>query len=381
MKWDLTEAKVGTKMRTDRAEYVLSVVPAEMAGGTLVVRQATEHDFWLTDEALDAKGDVKVFAIVRVRMGDEVKFGPSAQADLVKDGWKEVPAKVATTHPEGEVWEWKAYEIIHARGEIVLPLKNLDWDKTRTGVLFVVKACDLKKEPISAAEFRGPGGVIETLSRAPAGGVLAAAVRRLALTDPSEDQKKKHDEYKKQKLLVKGNFGSPKVLAEAEEKDDVLAVSRGLSKMKAVGVLEQKDLADALLKWATEENLEQLIALTEASGRESDVRIAACQALTRFPDQRGADAIAARFISARPPEDEKARQALHKYPDRSMAEEAVLKRLDDKMENPARLRAVLLLAHIGSPQSRPRLQKLEGDPHCRVAARNALEAIDRRYPK
>ncbi len=138
-KWLTKEAKVGTRMFTDRTEYVLSIVPKEMVGGTLVVRGSGEQARWLPDLALEAKKKGTVYAILRVKYAGQEKFGELAEAQLKKDGWKEVEGKVATTQPEGEKWEWKAFETSIEKGVILLRLDHLEWSKNATGVLFVVK--------------------------------------------------------------------------------------------------------------------------------------------------------------------------------------------------------------------------------------------------
>ncbi len=80
-----------------------------------------------------------MYAIIRVKYAGQVKFGELAEAQLKKDGWKEVEGKVATTEPVGEKWEWKAFETSIEKGVILLRLDHLEWSKNATGVLFVVK--------------------------------------------------------------------------------------------------------------------------------------------------------------------------------------------------------------------------------------------------
>ena len=138
-KWLLKEAKVGTRMFTDRTEYLLSVVPKEMVGGTLIVRGSGEQEGWLPSLAIEAKKKGTVYAIIRVKYAGQEKFGELAEALLKKDGWKEVEGKVATTEPVGEKWEWKAFETSVKEGAIILRLANLEWSNNATGVLFVVK--------------------------------------------------------------------------------------------------------------------------------------------------------------------------------------------------------------------------------------------------
>jgi hypothetical protein len=139
-KWLLNEAAVGARLFTDRKEYYLTAVPKQMAGGTLVVRGSGEYGGWLPGSSLKAKKDATVFAVVRVMYGKEEKFGELAQSLLMKDGWKEVRGKVATSYPKNEEWQWKAFAIDVNKGEINLRLKNLDWENHATGIFFVVRS-------------------------------------------------------------------------------------------------------------------------------------------------------------------------------------------------------------------------------------------------
>jgi hypothetical protein len=139
-KWLLKEAKTGTKMVSDR-DYVLSELPEEIAGGTYVMRTIDEHKAWLPVSALTAKTDATVYAIIRVEYLGKETLGEVALADLVKDGWKEVDGKVATTFNSGEKWKWSAYKKAIKKGDVILQLDNLNWDKNKPGigVLYVIK--------------------------------------------------------------------------------------------------------------------------------------------------------------------------------------------------------------------------------------------------
>jgi hypothetical protein len=136
-KWLLKEAKIGTKMLSDR-DYLLSGLPKEIAGGTYVMRTSGEYGTWLPDGSLKAKKDGTVYAIIRLKYLGKETFDELAQEQLKKDGWTAVEGKVATTFPAGEKWEWKAYKKGIKAGAVILQLDNLSWD-TKTGVLFVVK--------------------------------------------------------------------------------------------------------------------------------------------------------------------------------------------------------------------------------------------------
>ena len=136
-KWGLEEAKVGTKMISDR-DYALTDLPEEVAGGTFVSRNSAEYGSWLPPLALKAKRDATVYALVRVKYLGKETFDKQTRAAFEKEGWKPLDGEVATTFPDGEGWQWVAFKKDVKAGAINLPLNNFRWPR-RTGVLFVVK--------------------------------------------------------------------------------------------------------------------------------------------------------------------------------------------------------------------------------------------------
>ena len=138
--------------------------------------------------------------------------------------------------------------------------------------------------PISARRI----GVIDTFKDNPSDEWLKTIAGRLAETEPTEEQKKKHEDWKKKKALLETKACPKEACDEAAKLDDVLIVSRGLKKIKPGDLQAQKNLVKALQKWGTEENVPQLIELTEAGGYGEDaVRIGACKALSQIPIRRG----------------------------------------------------------------------------------------------
>lgn len=135
-KWDVSDAKVGIKIYTDR-DYVLAALPKEMVGGTFVTRGSGELREWLPSGKLKAKMAVTAYAIVLVKYLGKDKFDEARQKLLVKEGWEEVEGKVKTTFPSGEGWEWKAYKMDIDEGDIFLQLKDLSWDQHGTNVLYL----------------------------------------------------------------------------------------------------------------------------------------------------------------------------------------------------------------------------------------------------
>ncbi len=135
--WLLKEAKVGTKMASDR-DYLLATLPKEIEGGTLVLRTSDQLNVWLTDVAVKTKKDGTVYALIQTKYLGKDRFGEVDQSLLKKDGWMEVEGKVATTFPSGEKWEWKAFKKDVKAGEVILQLENLSWNK-KAPVLFIFK--------------------------------------------------------------------------------------------------------------------------------------------------------------------------------------------------------------------------------------------------
>ncbi len=136
--WLLKTAKVGAKLATDR-DYLFRNLPEEIVGGTYLMRSWDECKSWLPDVAVNAKKDVKVYALIQTKYLGKVQFDEVAESLLEKDGWKEVAGKVATTFPAGEKWVWKAYKKEIDAGEVILQLEHLKWDNNKPLVLFVFK--------------------------------------------------------------------------------------------------------------------------------------------------------------------------------------------------------------------------------------------------
>jgi hypothetical protein len=135
--WLLKKVKIGTKISTDR-EYLIRAVPEEIIGGTYVLRPQDDLHGWLPDMAVNAKKDVKVYALIQTQYLGKVLFDEVAENLLEKDGWKAVAGKVTTTFPAGEMWAWKAYKKEVGEGDVILQLEHLKWDN-RPLIVFVFK--------------------------------------------------------------------------------------------------------------------------------------------------------------------------------------------------------------------------------------------------
>jgi hypothetical protein len=254
-----------------------------------------------------------------------------------------------------------------------------------------------KYTPIKAPHFREPKGIIETFEKEPGQEWLRTVAGQLALTEPTEEQTRKHEDYKRLKFLVETDAGSKEARDKAAREDDVLIVSRGLKKAKPTDLPGKINLVRALQKWGTEENVEQLIELTEAEGFGADaVRIGACKALARIPDQNGADAVAARFVSGWAEERQGVTDALLAYKDPKYPEKGILNcfkgnvttvnwphdytRIRVQYGEKAKEWAIDVLSKIGSPKSLNQLNDLRGHPTCGKAALMAIDEIKKRHP-
>ncbi len=132
--WILKEARTGAPIESDK-DYVVSKLPREMAGGTLLLRDSGTGG-WLPDGAVTALKDCKVYAVIRWKyLGkediDEVTFHK-----LAREGWEEVDGDVKTTFPPGEDWQWKALAKDVTAGDVFLQLETVNWTKKRA-VFFV----------------------------------------------------------------------------------------------------------------------------------------------------------------------------------------------------------------------------------------------------
>ena len=147
--WGYWKARVGLKMISDR-DYAITALPKEMLGGTFLTRGAGDYGQWLPEGTLKAKMPATAYAIVRTKYINKNTFDDAAQKQFEKDGWVAVDGKFATTSPGKENWEWKAFKKDIDEGPVSLPLKNLDWSKHGTAVMFFFK----EREKAKAENFK-----------------------------------------------------------------------------------------------------------------------------------------------------------------------------------------------------------------------------------
>ena len=133
--WLLSEAKAGAKLWSGR-DYAVVKLPAEVRGGTLILREIGEDSDWLAPGTIRTLKDSTVYVLVRWKALGKDVLEEVAFAKLEKEGWAEVPGDVETTFPSGEDWRWKAYKKKVEKGEVTLQLKKLNW---KCSAVFVVQ--------------------------------------------------------------------------------------------------------------------------------------------------------------------------------------------------------------------------------------------------
>jgi hypothetical protein len=132
--WIFKEARVGTPMESDKG-YVLSNLPKEIVGGTLIWRDSGSGG-WIPTGAVKALKDCQVYAIVRWKYLGKVVIDEGTFARLDREGWKDA-GEVKTTFPGGEDWRWKALVHDVSEGDVSLPANSVNW--TNRAVFFVFR--------------------------------------------------------------------------------------------------------------------------------------------------------------------------------------------------------------------------------------------------
>ena len=135
--WIFKEAKVGTRILSDR-DYLFSALPDEVKGGTLLLRVSyNDSQSWLKPGTLRVNKDTTVYSLILWKqLGKEV-LNEVARTKLVREGWKEVDGATVTTFPNGEDWRWITLKKEIKKGDVILQLRTLSWN--RVTVLFVFK--------------------------------------------------------------------------------------------------------------------------------------------------------------------------------------------------------------------------------------------------
>ena len=148
---------------------------------------------------------------------------------------------------------------------------------------------------IPMAEFPA---VLAELEKKPAIERLRVLAGRLAITPPTESQKKKHEEAMQAAGRAKNRTAPKEQTTRLAAQDDVTRVSAALQPL-----LERDDLesrwygAKACQFWGTKANVVALIGLTSCEGYGGDsVRGAACRALGAIGDPRGIEPVVKRAV-------------------------------------------------------------------------------------
>jgi hypothetical protein len=231
-------------------------------------------------------------------------------------------------------------------------------------------------EPIKPEEFEK---VLEQLEKKPAVDELATLAARLAVTTPTEDQKEKHKKVKDARAL--GEAGpNQAAMARLQDNDDILNVSRALNPLlQDKSPTNKKLAAQALQKWGTEENVQDLannIAVAESG--VFDLRIEIAKALAFIGDERGIAAVATRLADIHDSSRGIISVLVSCGP---KAEPEVRKYLTDSKANVLTKRhACQVLKEIGTQESIKDLESLadSNNPFYAAEARAAIDAIRKR---
>lgn len=134
--WIFKEAKIGSQVWSD-AEYLLTALPDEMVGGTLVLRDRGNEKDWLANGSVTALKDCTAYALVRWKYLGKEEVGEGVFANFKRDGWEEVDGTMNVSFPNGEDWKWRVVKRPVSKGDVSLDLKAV---KQSPGtVLFVFK--------------------------------------------------------------------------------------------------------------------------------------------------------------------------------------------------------------------------------------------------
>jgi hypothetical protein len=173
--WILKRAQRGTAIFSDR-DYTFLSVPKEIAGGTVLQRDAEGSKSWLEPQMLTARKDCTVYAIMRWKyLGKEV-INEATFTKFAREGWED-QGEIETSFPRGEDWRWRALSKSIKEGAVVLQLRAIKWDGFP--VLFVFK--EGKADAAGGAEKKDKkpsffqSTVIDLTSKAPSDWILKEA--------------------------------------------------------------------------------------------------------------------------------------------------------------------------------------------------------------
>jgi serine/threonine protein kinase len=228
--------------------------------------------------------------------------------------------------------------------------------------------------PIPPEEFKE---VLGELQDKPSIKDLNDLAARLALTTPTEEQKKKRQEVKTLRGLAKSGAGpGPAVLEQAELADDILQVSKTLNPLlKDSSPAHKKAAALAMQKWGTEENVPDLAANVDgAEHGVFDMRIEIARALAAIGDERGIPAVVRQVIMS--PYDRNRGMTASVVAFGAKAEGEVRKCVVKSQNFVERNVAIELLKEIGTEASIPDLEAVANDTRDVLSNRQAQAAID-----
>jgi serine/threonine protein kinase len=228
--------------------------------------------------------------------------------------------------------------------------------------------------PIKPDEFKD---VVRKLQSKPSIEDLRDLADRLAVTTPTDDQKKKREDVKKQRALARGGAGpKPNVLEQVELADDILQVSITLNPLlKDSSSANKKAAALAMQRWGTEENVPDLIASVDgAENGVWDMRVEIAKALAAIGDERAIPAVANQVMKSQYDRSRGMTSSLVAFG--AKAETEVRKYIGKGTNFVERNTALDILKDIGTQASIPELEAIANDKKDILSNRQARSALD-----
>lgn len=134
--WGFRAARVGAAIFSDRG-YVLTTLPKECVGGSMLIRDTEQAKEWLGTNRLIALKNCTVYAFMLSKQFGKEIIGDGTISKFLGEGWEEVDGNMNVNFPGGEDWRWKVVKKKVDEGNIILHLESINWG--RNTVVFVFK--------------------------------------------------------------------------------------------------------------------------------------------------------------------------------------------------------------------------------------------------
>ena len=136
--WIFKVAKTSTQIWSDKP-YMLTFLPKEVVGGSLLLRDSGQTD-WFPGGSVTALKDCHAYVLIRWKYLGKEEVGEVTFTKFEREGWEEVDGKTSVNFPGGEDWQWKVLKKPVSAGDVILPLETINWGKIPA--IFVFKADD-----------------------------------------------------------------------------------------------------------------------------------------------------------------------------------------------------------------------------------------------